>query len=259
MTYVPQQKRNLIIAAAATPDAAAAAARNGRADVAPHDPAPPRPAVPRRRRLRRRTLVLALLAAAVPVTVTAAVVELTGGPPPREAPLPTLGAGPGGRVVDRDPLPVVAPALSDAYARLGRPATADDRDDALVRKAVAHARQFGLAAGQARVMATVDGQRVWLMPGNGYACIGVQAIGNDLMDTGCETQAVAVKYGLSVSNTENIYGLLPDGIHQIEVTDDNGFQHVEPVSDNVYVLPPVGATIRYRTADGETVAFRVVA
>ncbi len=252
MTYVPQQKANLIIAAAAAPHPTTTGA-DGQVTATPRRP------LVRRRRMGRRTLVLALLAAAVPVTVTAAVVELTGGPPPHEARLPTLGVGPGGRVVPREALPTLSPALGDAYARLGEPATADDRDNAVVRKAVTFARQFGLAADQARVMATVDGKRVWLIPGNSFACIGVQAIGGDVMDTGCETEAVALKYGLSVSNTENIYGLLPDGIRQIEVTDDDGFHHVESVNDNVYVLPPVSATIRYRTAAGEVVAFRVVA
>ena len=209
--------------------------------------------------MRRRTLVLTVLAAAVPVTVTAAVVELTDRRPPHEPPLPTLGIGRGGRVVPRTALPLVPRSLGDAYARLGRRATADDRDNAVVRRSAAHARQFGLSARQARVMATVDGQRVWLVPGNGFACIGVQAIGNDLMDLGCETQAVALKYGLSVFNTENIYGLLPDGVRKIDVTDDTGFHHVESVNDNVYVLPPVSATIRYRAATGKVLTFRVIA
>jgi hypothetical protein len=251
MTYVRQQKTNLIIAAATQPTADGA--RDEPAARAAHRHAP------RWRRMRRRTLALALLAAAVPVTVTAAVVELTGGPPPRETRLPALGSGRGGQVIPRAALPLVPRSLRDAYARLGKPATRDDRDNAVVRKSATHARQFGLSARQARVMATVDGQRVWLVPGNGFVCIGVQAIGNDLMDLGCETRAVALKYGLSVFNTENIYGVLPDGIRQIEVTDDTGFHHVESVNDNVYVLPPVSATVHYRTSAGKIVAFRVIA
>jgi hypothetical protein len=253
MTYVPQQKANLIVAAAAA-HAATDGARDEPATRARHRWAP------RWRRVRQRTLVLALLVAAVPVTVTAAVVQLTGSPPPREARLQTpLGIGRGGRVIPRVTLPLVPRALGDAYARLGRPATPDDRDNAVVRRSAANARRFGLSARQARVMATVDGQRVWLVPGNGFLCIGVQAIGNDLMDMGCETQAVGVRYGLSVFNTENIYGLLPDGVRQIDVTDDNGFHHVESVNDNVYVLPPVSATIRYRTGAGKVRTFRVIA
>jgi hypothetical protein len=248
VTYVPQHKTNLVVAAAATSTPATSSARESRAA-----------GTPRWRRMRRRTLALALLAAAVPVTVTAAVVQLTDKPPPHEARLTTLGGGRGGRVIPRKVLPILRPALGDAYARLRRSATADDRDNAAVRNVTTHARQFGLSARHARVMAAIDGQRVWLMPGNGFLCIGVQAVGNDVVDTGCESQAVAVKYGVSVSNTENLYGVLPDGVRQIEVTDDNGFHHVESVNDNVYVLPPVSATIRYRTGAGATVTFRVIA
>lgn len=254
MTLVPQQKANLVIAAAAAPHPAADGAREEAPARAPHRWAP------RWRRMRRRTLVLTVLAAAVPVTVvTAAVVELTGGRPPHEPWLPTLGAGRSGHVVPRAALPLVPRSLGDAYARLGRRATAGDRDNAVVRKSAVHARQFGLSARLARVMATVDGQRVWMIPGNGFACIGVQAIGNDLMDLGCETQATALKDGLSVFNTESIYGLLPDGIRKIDVTDDTGFHHVESVNDNVYVLPPVSATIRYRAVTGKVLTFRVIA
>lgn len=252
MTYVPRQKENLIIAAAAT---------TPHADEAHEEPttrAPQRWA-PRWRRMRRRTLVLALVAAAVPVTVTAAVVQLTGGPPPREAVMPTLGVGRSGRVVPRGALPLVPRALDDAYTRLGRPPTAADRDNAVVRRSAAFARQFGLSARHARVMGTVIGRRVWLIPGNGFVCIGIQAIGDDVMDLGCVTQAIGLTHGISVFNTENIYGLLPDGISQIDVTDDTGFHHVESVNDNVYVLPPVSATIRYRTGAGKRVVFRVIA
>ncbi len=173
--------------------------------------------------------------------------------------MPTLGVGRSGRVVPRGALPLVPRALDDAYTRLGRPPTAADRDNAVVRRSAAFARQFGLSARHARVMGTVIGRRVWLIPGNGFVCIGIQAIGDDVMDLGCVTQAIGLTHGISVFNTENIYGLLPDGISQIDVTDDTGFHHVESVNDNVYVLPPVSATIRYRTGAGKRVVFRVIA
>jgi len=243
MTYVPQQKANLVIAATAMPHAPAAAG----------------PALPRLRwrRLRRRTLVLALLATAIPVSVTATVVELNG--TPKEAPLPTLGAGPNGHVIDRDPLPAVPTAVADAYGRLADRATARDRDaQGTVRTLVGHSRQFGLSAADARVLRTVDGNRVWLIPGNGYLCIGVQPVGQDTMSSGCATEADALRTGLNVSDTEHVYGILPDGVHQIEVADDGGVRHVEPVVDNVYELAPVSATVRYQVGATGSVTFRIV-
>lgn len=249
MTYVPQQKANLVIAASA----AHSATDEARDEPTARDQ---RRWAPRWRGVPRRTLVLALLVAAVPVTVTATVVQLNDRPPPHEAPLPTLRSARGRQATPPTTLPR---ALGDAYARLRRPATRADRDNAVVRRSARYARQFGLSARQARVMATIDGQRVWLIPGNGFLCIGVQAIGNDLMDLGCQTQAVALAKGASVFDTENIYGLLPDGVRQIDVTDDTGFRHVVSVNDNVYVLPPVSATVRYRAAAGKAVVFRVIA
>ncbi|MCW2993801.1 MAG: hypothetical protein JWQ18_1296, partial [Conexibacter sp.] len=206
----------------------------------------------------RRTLVLALIAAAIPVTVTATVVELSNDPP-TEAPLPTLGAGPNGHVIDRDPLAAVPTEVAGAYGRLGAPATARDRDtQGTVHALAARSRQFGLSAGNARVMAVRDGYRIWLIPGNGYLCIGVQAIGDDTMTNGCATEATALRDGLNVSTTEQVFGILPDGVHQIEVADDGGARHVEPVLDNVYELAPISATVRYQVGATGSVSFRIV-
>jgi hypothetical protein len=251
MTSVPQQKTNLIIAAAAM-----------HAPLpAPVAPELPRSHAARWRRASRRTLILAIIATAVPAGVTATVVKLSTDAPPKEAPLPTLGAGPGGHVIDRDPLPVLPKTVGEAYSRLAAPPGIDDRDNAGVRAIAGSAKQFGLSAGQARVLARVNGQRVWLIPGNGYLCIGVQD--DDDPDNGvatsCATQADAFEKGMTVSNSENIYGILPDGVHQIEVTDDTGFRHVESVVDNVYVLAPVSATVRYRVGAADLVSFRVIA
>jgi hypothetical protein len=96
------------------------------------------------------------------------------------------------------------------------------------------------------------------MPGNGFLCMGVQAAGDEHMGTGCASEAKALKDGLNVSDGTNLYGVLPDGVHQIEVTDDDGLRHVEPVVDNVYELGPVSATIRYQVGATGSVSFRVV-
>lgn len=245
MTYVPQQKVNLVIAAAAM--------------AAPATPAIARPRLaPRLRRVSRRSVVLALLAAAVPVTVTGTVVTLSDAPPPREAPLPPLGAGPSGRVIPRAPLTALPAAVGAAYSRLTHAAAAAERDDAGIRRLAANAKQFGLSADQARVLATVNGQQVWLIPGNGYLCIALEPVGDDSGGGSCQTEAVALRDGLSVSDSDSIYGILPDGVTQVDVTDDTGFHHVESVVDNVYVLPPISATVRYRSAAGRTVSFRVI-
>ena len=189
MTYVPQQKANLVIAAAATPQppptrlATSRRARRHRW-------------APRWRRMRRRTLVLALARRhAVPVTVTRG----------RRAARPTArrrarhrcrrsAPGASGRVIPRAALPLVA-ALP--RRRLHAPGQAGDRRRTATTRwsarSAANARQFGLSArhgprdGPRRRPARLAGagQRLRLHRRPG--------VGNDLMDLGCETQAVALQ------------------------------------------------------------------
>jgi hypothetical protein len=248
VTYVPQNKRNLVAAAAA----AAASA-----------PAAPSPAARLRGRFRRvtgRTLALAAIATALPVGVGATVVVLVRETPPRE---PTrtapLGAGPDGRVTDRPPLPGSSASLAAAFARLREDATAEDRDNSAIRTWARNATPFGVDPDAARVLAHIDGKRLWLVPGNGFACLAVQAAGgSSQVSATCDTEAMALRDGLHFIDGDMVYGILPDGVERIEVTDDDGFRHVEPVHRNGFILRAVSATVRYRIRGGPVEMFRVI-
>jgi hypothetical protein len=246
MTYVPQNKRNLVAAASAAIAA---------------EPAAVRPARRQRRwtRVTRRTLALAAVATALPVAVGATVVVLSHDAPPAEVPRTApLGAGPDGRVIDRSPLPHPPASLLAAYSRLREAPTAEDRDNATVRKYARSARIFGLDPDAARVLTHIDGKRLWLIPGNGYVCLGVQAPGADELGGTCNTEAVALREGLQQNDDETIYGVLPDGIDRIEVTDDDGFRHIVPVDHNAYALRNASATIRYPVGKDGIEMFRII-
>jgi hypothetical protein len=253
MTYVAQNKANLI-------NAASAIASGELVLVDP--PEPPRPPRLRQRlaaRMTRRTLALAaIFAVAVPVGVGASVVVLRHetAPPARILTAP-LGAGPDGRLMDRPPLRHVPTSMTEAWSRLSQPPNAADRDNALIVGWAEHARRFGANGHTARVMATIDGKRIWLIPGNGFVCIAVETLGARELTATCDEEAVALHDGVYVTESDTVYGLLPDGIHQIDVTDDDGFHHTEPVTDNAYLLRKTNATVRYRTAAGEEL-FRII-
>jgi hypothetical protein len=249
MTYVPQNKRNLVAAAAAT---------GGTIEAAPGH-APARHRRPRWGRITRRSLALALVATALPVGVGATVVVLSTDRPAPQPPLPVLGAGPDGHVIDRAPLPHPPASLLAAFSRLSGAAAAGDSDDAAIAAFAKEAGRFGADASAARVLANVDAKRVWLIPGNGFVCIGVQPLDTQTLSTGCNTLAVALRDGVNIAVGDTIYGLLPDGIDQVEVTDDDGFKHTEPVTDNAYLLRNASATIRYPVGkDGDVEMFRVI-
>lgn len=239
MSYVPQNRANLVAAATAQ-TAGRRKRRRWRLPVT---------------RVTRRTLALAAIVTAVPAGVAVGVIKIIHEAPPREAPITNpVGSGP-----DRKQLPRVPTSLLDAYGHLGMAATAEDRDDAVIRRYAEHARAFGLDAKAARVVAHIDGKRLWLVPGNGFVCLGVQDPADpDALTTGCNTEAVALRDGVSANDNTAIYGVLPDGIHQIEVTDDDGFRHVEPVHDNAYVLRNVSATVRYPVGAKDQEMFRII-
>jgi hypothetical protein len=96
------------------------------------------------------------------------------------------------------------------------------------------------------------------MPGNGFLCIGVQPRGDRSIGFDCASEAVALRDGVNVSDTDTIFGVLPAGVRRIEVTDDEGLRHVESVVNHLYLLAPVSATVRYRARSGRLVSFRVI-
>jgi hypothetical protein len=236
MTYVPQNQANLVVAAAARAEQHKRRRRWR----------------PRWDRMTRRTLILVAVGTVVPVGGAVYAVV-------REA-IPTDHVeNPVGRGPDRAPLARPSAALVAGYARLGQPASADDRDNGELRRWATHSRAFGLDPTAARLLTRIDGKRLWLVPGNGYACLALQEP-DGLITAGCATEMVALRDGIQANDTEAIYGVLPDGIDRIEVTDDrDGYRHTEPVDHNAYVLKNASATIRYtprNTVQPQT--FRVI-
>ncbi|HET6508368.1 MAG TPA: hypothetical protein VFG42_16360 [Baekduia sp.] len=241
MTYVPQNRANLV--AAATAAAAAREQESGR-----------RPSLPWGR-VTRRSLALVAVALVVPVGVGAAVVTLVHERPPREPKI----TNPVNVRPDRAPLPHVPATLLKGYSRLAAPATAEDRDNALVRRLARHSRTFGLDAGGARVLAHIDGKRLWLIPGNGFVCLGLEnPAPHRGLSIGCDTEEVALRDGLQANDGKSIYGVLPDGVTRIEVTDDDGFRHIEPVNRNAYVLSDDNVTVRYPVGAKRQQTFRII-
>lgn len=233
MTYVPQNRANLVAAAAA-----AAAAEKAR----------------RRRwwqRLTGRTLALVAIGTVVPLggAVYAVVQQAI---PPNHVEDP-VGSGP-----DRSPLARPSSMLVGGYGRLHDEPTAEERDNASLRRWTTHSRAFGLDPSAARILARIDGKRLWLVPGNGYACLALQER-DGLITAGCATETVALRDGIQANDNEAIYGVLPDGVDQIEVTDDrDGYRHVEPVDHNAYALKNISATIRYPVGGEDRATFRVI-
>lgn len=253
MTYVQQNKRNLVIAAAAAMQPLAAAPTPA--------PAPTRLRVPRLRprRMTARTLVLAAVVASVPVTVAAtAVVHYANHASPAVRP---LSSGADGNEIHMPVVAALPAADASTWSALTRPAGAAeaDPDNMTALRTLQDDGPFGLNAGLARQIATRDGYNIWLMPGNGFVCIGMQAVGDATIGAGCNTDAAARAGALTFSDGNALFGIAPDGVRSVTVTDaDTGLRHDEPVIDNVYELANQPASVQLTVPGSEPVRFNVL-
>jgi hypothetical protein len=256
MTYVQQNKRNLVIAAAAAagapvaPSFAAEAAHARRLRVR----------FPRPRRMTTRTLVLAALVASVPVTVTATAVvhhALTAS----QHHVRSLGSDANGNSIQMPVIDALPAADASTWSALTRPpgdAELDADNMAQLQTLQADSR-FGLNAGLARQLAVRDGYGIWLIPGNGFVCIGIRRPGDRGMSQGCNTDDAARGGALQAGDGTNLFGIVPDGVRSITVTDaDTGLRHDEPVTDNVYELAYKPATVTLTVPGEQPVTFDVL-
>jgi hypothetical protein len=252
MTYVQQNKRNLVIAAAAALPPLA---------VAPPAPAPahPRVRLPRPRRMTARTLALAAVAVTIPVSVTATAVVHHANRA-SHAPIRFLTSDANGTAIEMPVVDALPAADASTWSVLARPAgdAESNADNMRALQTFQAKSRFGLNAGLARQVAVRDGYNIWLMPGNGFTCIAMQAAGDPTMTQGCNTDAAARAGALTTNDGNKVFGIAPDGVRSVTVTDaDTGLRHDEPVVDNVYELAPQPATVTLTVPGSDPVTFDV--
>lgn len=253
MTYVQQNKRNLVIAAAAAAGVPVPVERTPlRARL--------RMRLPQPRRMTARTLALAAVAVTIPVSVTATVVvrhALESSHPP----IKVLGTDAAGGPVDMPVVAALSPADASTWSVLTRPAgpAESDADNMKLLQEEQDGSRFGINARLARQVAVRDGRGVWLLPGNGFVCIGLRGAHDTGMGQGCNTADAARAGALTAGDGVNVFGIVPDGVRSVAVTDaDTGLRHDEQVTDNVYELAYKPATVSLTLPGGQPVTFDVL-
>jgi hypothetical protein len=147
---------------------------------------------------------------------------------------------------DDDPSP--APATStepvpatqdqkDAFSVLDRTANSADEENGLITD-LADSAQRGLDADGARVVGETDAGPIWLLPANGALCLALEDTTDGSVGTSCEPSDTVIARGITVGDGTDVYGLVPDGVTSIDVTDDN--EDTTPVTldegSSVYTL-----------------------
>jgi hypothetical protein len=163
---------------------------------------------------------------------------------------------------DDDPSP--APATStepvpatqdqkDAFAVLDRSATPADEENDLVTD-LADSAQRGLDADGARVVGATDAGPIWLVPANGALCLALEDTTDSSIGTSCEPSDTVIARGITVGDGSHVYGLVPDGVSTVDVTDDNEDTTVVTLDagSSVYTLDNGHYTVEVDGPDGLT-------
>jgi hypothetical protein len=153
---------------------------------------------------KRMAAALAIATVGGPLAVTLAQAD---DPPPPAPPTSTE--------------PVAATgAQKAAFAVLDRAATTADTQNGLVTQ-LADEGQRGFAPDDARVVGSTGAGPIWLVPANGALCLALQDTSDGSLGASCEPSDAVITRGITVGDGDTVYGLVPDGVTSVDVTDDN--------------------------------------
>jgi hypothetical protein len=139
-------------------------------------------------------------------------------------------------------------AQKTAFAVLGRAAGTADTANGLVT-ALADQAQRGFAPEDARVVGSTSDGPIWLVPANGALCLALQDTGDGSLGASCEPSENVITRGITVGDGTTVYGLAPDGVTSVDVTDDNSTTTTVDIvpGDPIYRLDTGHVTV---TVDG---------
>ncbi len=153
---------------------------------------------------KRVAAALAIAAVGGPAVVTLAQAD---DPPPPAPPTST------------EPVAATAPQKA-AFAVLDRAAsTADTANEQVTR--LADEAQRGFAPDDARVVGSTAAGPIWLVPANGALCLALEDTSDGSLGASCEPSEAVITRGITVGDGTTVYGLVPDGVTSVDVTDDN--------------------------------------
>jgi hypothetical protein len=185
---------------------------------------------------KRMVAALAIAAVGGPVAVTLAQAD---DPPPSTPPTSTV------------PVPATA-EQKDAFAILDRSANpAEEANDLITQLADAASRGFD--ADGARIVGATDAGPIWLVPANGALCLALEDTEGGSAGASCEPSDNVIARGITVGDGTHVYGLVPDGVDSVDVTDDDDTTTIDlDPGSSVYTLGTGHVTVAVDGPDGLT-------
>jgi hypothetical protein len=180
---------------------------------------------------QRMTAALALAAVGGPALVTLAQADDPSAAPPTST----------------TPVSATHPQKT-AFAVLDRAPSTADTANGLVT-ALAEEGQRGFAPEDARVVGSTSAGPIWLVPANGALCLALEDTSDGSLGASCEPSETVITRGITVGDQATVYGLVPDGVTSVDVTDSASTTRTVDLDpgDSVYRLNTGDVTV---TVDG---------
>lgn len=135
-------------------------------------------------------------------------------------------------------------AQKTAFAVLDQAPSTADTANGLVTQ-LADAAQRGFAPTDARVVGSTATGPIWLVPANGALCLALEDTSDGSLGASCEPSDAVITRGITVGDGTEVYGLVPDGVTTVDVTDATSATTTVglPSGTSVYTLDTGDVTV----------------
>jgi hypothetical protein len=171
------------------------------------------------------------------------------------------GAGPApepeGLAADAAPVDSIQPEQSKEIGQLRRGRTSDDALPARWREALTDEGSDEEHWGANPALSRRTAPGVWIVPADGYVCVANSTPADGDLGLGCATpedvdRGLLAPSDVDAQGTGVLTGVVPDGVHQVTLTDRDGSTRTADVDRNTYrvAIDANLKEVRFTGADG---------
>jgi hypothetical protein len=138
-----------------------------------------------------------------------------------------------------DPVTSVPPEQADQIQQLDRPRTPDDAMPPQWREQLVNGDNAEEHWGANPTLARRTAPSTWIVPGDGYVCVANTTPHDGALGLGCATpedveRGLLAPADIDANGNGVLTGVLPDGVSEVTLADEDGATRAVPVERNTY-------------------------
>ena len=156
-----------------------------------------------------------------------------------------------------EPVTSVPPEQADQIEELDRPRNEDDAMPTQWREELIGGDHADEHWGANPSLARRTAPSTWIVPADGYVCVANTTPGEGALGFGCATpedveQGLLAPADIDADGNGVLTGVLPDGVHEVTLVDEDGATRTVPVEHNTYraAIDAKLKEVRFTDAEG---------